>query len=163
MKLRFFYLLPVILFLAVILLSSCGKDEESVYYIRFTANGEPVEFNNQLILIAGFGHSGDIYTGTIGGANDVSSNVGLQIHNNAPITEGTYSGYGGAAGVIISYTEKSSGVLFSSGGGPNVDATVVITEMTATSVKGTFHGKLLAAGQPDMTVTNGSFFVRRSN
>ncbi len=155
-------------FIAIgIVISSCSKDEADGYYIRFRANGELVEFKNQLILTAGFGQSGDLHTGTISGANDADSNVGLQIYNNAPILAGTYSGYGvsggAVVGVIIGYKEKSSGVLFSSGGGPNVDATVVITEITETTVKGTFHGKIMATGQPDIVVTNGSYFVRRAN
>jgi hypothetical protein len=165
MKRRFFY--AVTLFVAVILLSACKDEEEGMYYFRFTADGEPVEFTNQLILLAGFGNSGNLYTASISGANDADSNVGLQIYSDQPITEGTYSGYGfvenAIRGVIIGYKDKKSGILFSSGGGPNVDATIVITEMTATTIKGTFQGKLLASGKPDMTVTNGSFFVRRSN
>jgi hypothetical protein len=164
MKRNFYYLLTVVAFLVVTtLFSSCSKDETEGYYIRFRANGELVEYTNQLILTAGFGTNADIYTGTIGGANDVASNVGLQIYHNAPILEGTYSGYGGVSGVIIHYMEKSSGALFSSGGGPNADATVVITEITATTVKGTFHGKIMSTGQPDIVVTNGSYFVRRAN
>ena len=170
MQRQFFQITSLITFTVIVMLfSSCSKDEtdSSTYYIRFNANGESVEFTNQLILIAGFGHSGNQYTGTISGANDAQSNVGLQIYNNAPILEGNYRGYGisggAVVGVIIGYKEKQSGVLFSSGGGPNVDATVVITEITAATVKGTFHGKLQASGQPDMIITNGSFFVRRSN
>jgi hypothetical protein len=164
MNRKFYHVLRVVTFLVVVVLfSSCSKDETDGYYIRFRANGELVEFTNQLILIAGFGTNGEIYTGTIGGANDATSNIGLQIYNNAPILEGTYSGYGGGTGVIIGYTEKSSGVLFSSGGGPDVDATVVITEITATTVKGTFHGRIMATGQSDIIVTDGSYFVRRSN
>lgn len=151
----------------IIVFTSCSKDEADGYYIRFRANGELVEFTNQLILTAGFGQSGVFHTGTISGANDADSNVGLQIYNNAPILAGTYSGYGVSdgvvVGVIIGYKEKSSGVLFSSGGGPNVDATVVITEITETTVKGTFHGKIMATGQPDIVVTDGSYFVRRAN
>jgi hypothetical protein len=149
------------------LILSCSNDETDSYYIRFRANGELVEFTNQLILTAGFGNTGDLYSGTISGANDVDSNIGLQIYNNAPILEDTYSGYGfsgnAVVGVIIGYKEKSSGVLFSSGGGTNVDATVVISEITETTVKGTFQGRLLANGQPDIIVTDGSYFVRRAN
>ncbi len=163
------FFLIVSFVVSILLISACAKDEpdSGSYYIRFRANGEQVEFTNQLILVAGFGTNGELYTGTISGANDVDSNVGLQIYNNAPILAGTYSGYGvsgnAVVGVIIGYSEKSSGALFSSGGGPDVDATVVISEITATTVKGTFHGRLLATGQSDILVTDGSFFVRRAN
>jgi hypothetical protein len=168
MKKRFYFAFSMTaITILIVLFSSCSKDETEGYYIRFRANGEMVEFTNQLILTAGFGQSGDLHTGTISGANDATSNVGLQIYNNAPILAGTYSGYGvsdgAVVGVIIGYTEKSSGVLFSSGGGPNVDAAVVITEITETTVKGTFHGKIMASGHPDIIVTDGSYFVRRAN
>lgn len=164
MKRLIYNVLFWVVFIAIgAVIFSCSKDESDGYYIRFRANGELVEFTNQLILLAGFGTNGEIYTGTISGANDATSNIGLQIYNNAPILEGTYSGYVGMSGVIIGYLEKSSGILFSSGGGPNVDATVVITEITETTVKGTFRGKIMATGQPDIIVTDGSYFVRRSN
>jgi hypothetical protein len=148
--------------------SACSNDDnDQIYYIRFSANGNLIEYTNQLVLIAGFGQATGIYTGTVNGANDLSSNIGLQIYNNNPIVEGIYSGYGiidnSVVGVIIGYTEKDSGVLFSSGGGPNVDATIEISEITPTSLRGTFNGTLLAAGRSNINITNGSFFVRRAN
>jgi hypothetical protein len=148
--------------------SACRNDDNNqIYYIRFLANGTLIEYTNQLVLIAGFGQATGIYTGTVSGANDLSSNIGLQIYNNSPIVEGIYSGYGiidnAVVGVIIGYTEKNSGVLFSSGGGPNVDATVEISELTSTSLRGTFKGTLLATGRSNISITDGSFFVRRAN
>jgi hypothetical protein len=97
--------------------SACRNDDNNqIYYIRFLANGTLIEYTNQLVLIAGFGQATGIYTGTVSGANDLSSNIGLQIYNNSPIVEGIYSGYGiidnTVVGVIIWIYRKRFGCTF---------------------------------------------------
>lgn len=151
----------------VFLLESCSKDEDDAgeYYLRFKANGTLVEYTNQLGLTAGFGQNGNQHVGTISGWNDGSSNFSVLLYNLEPISETTYSGYTvsaeGTVGVLFAHKEKETGVLFSSGADAEFDATTTIMEITDTDVRGTFKGKVKAAGHPDISVTEGSFFVKR--
>jgi hypothetical protein len=170
---RNFKHLSIYLFLIaqIFLFAACDKDDDNdktgQYYFRFSANGTMVEFNHQLLLTAGFGQSPPIYAATASGANDATTNISLIIYNNGPIVADVYSGYdiveGEVIGVIIAYLDKKTGVVFGSGGGPDVDATVEITELTATYMKGKFNGTVVASGQDDIAITNGSFYVRRVN
>jgi|ADurb_Cas_01_Slu_FD_contig_31_2042670_length_1168_multi_5_in_0_out_0_1 hypothetical protein len=150
--------------------TSCSKDDDDEssdgkYYIRFKANGTQIEYSNQLLLTAAFGQSEQFYVVVFSGANDASSNISLQIHNDKPITEGSYSGYsimeGTPKGVIIGYLEKSSNVIFSSGGGPGVEANIKVSELTGTHVKGEFSGVVKSNGRDDITISDGTFFVWR--
>jgi hypothetical protein len=124
-----------------------------------------VDFINQLGLTAGFAQSGNQYVGIISGMNDASSNFSLLLYNLAPVSETTYSGYAvsvdGTVGVLFACKEKTSGVVFGSGADAEFDATTTNTEITDTGVWGTFNGNVKAAGQPDISITEGSFFVKR--
>ncbi len=162
-----FFLALTLLVSSMILIVSCTKDEETPgeFYMRFKANGTLVEYTNQLGLTAGFAQSGNQHVGTISGWNDASSNFSLLLYDLEPITERTYSGYtatvDGVVGVLFAHKEKETGVVFSSGVDAEFDATTTITEMNETGVKGTFRGTIKAAGQSDISITEGSFFVKR--
>ncbi len=164
-RMKFFLYATFIFF--VFLSTGCSKDEENPgeYYIRFEANGNKVEYNNQISLTAGFGQSGNQYVGTVSGWNDASSNITLILYDIEPITESTYSGYtasiNGVMGVVFSYKEKESGAVFSSGVAADHDARITLSEITETGVRGTFGGTITTAGQPDINITEGSFFVKR--
>jgi hypothetical protein len=166
-KAAVFFLALAIFFASITLITSCAKDEDpGEYFMRFKANGNLIEYTNQLGLTAGFAQSGNQHVGTISGWNDASSNFSVLLYNLAPISETTYSGYSasvdGVVGVLFVYKEKETGVVFSSGVDAEFDATTTITEMTDTGVKGTFRGTIKAAGQSDISITEGSFFVKRA-
>lgn len=162
-----FILIFVMLLSVAFLHESCSKDEKETgeYYMRFKANGTLVEYTNQLGLTAGFAQSGNQYVGTISGWNDASSNFSLILYSLAPIYETTYSGYtasvDGTVGILFAYKEKNSGVIFSSEIISKLDAQGTISEMTDKGVKGKFSGTVKAAGQSDISITEGSFYVKR--
>jgi hypothetical protein len=160
-------LILVVLVSGAFLFESCSKEDEASgeYFMRFKANGASVEYINQLGLSASFAQSGNQYFLTISGWNDASSNFSLLLYNLAPITENTYSGYtvsvDGTVGVLFAHKEKESGAVFSSGVTADYDARVTLSEITGTGVKGTFSGTVKASGHPDITISEGSFFVKR--
>src|SRR5690554_6213752 len=163
---RLFLFLPVII-TGIFLSAGCSKDEDEPgsFYMRFDANGNKVEYVNQLGLTAGFAQNENMNVGTISGWNDASSSMGLLLYDSEPIKEGTMSGYkvsdGAVVGVLLAYREKETGIVFSSGASIDFDGTVTITEMNDNIVKGTFHGKVVATGQQDILITDGSFQVKR--
>jgi hypothetical protein len=154
------------------LILGCGGGSESTgpggsgdHYLRFQANGAQVSYTEQSSLLMTFSNSGTQYVGIVSGF-DATSNANLQIYANAAISTGTWSGYNlsGSAlvGALIGY-HPAGGVLHTSGGTGVVTASVTISEITGTTARGTFTATLRAAGQPDITVTNGEFFVPRFN
>lgn len=162
-----FFLVFTLLVTSLTFIVSCAKDDESPgeFYLRFKANGTLVEYTNQLALSAGFAQNGNQHVGTISGWNNSSSNFSILLYNLAPISETTYSGYSvsadGTVGVLFAHKEKVSGAVFGSGVTPDYDAMATLSQLTETSVKGTFSGTIRAAGHPDIGITEGEFFVKR--
>lgn len=152
--------------LLVFVLVSCKKDNDDggIYKMKFKANDTMVEFRTQASLTASYGQSGSQYNALFTGY-DAESNMSLQVFDSKPIEEATYSGYvlSGSAfvGALIGYQDKS-GTLFTQGAN-NSNATINLTEITSTTVRGTFSGTLKASGKPDIQITNGEFFVWRTN
>ena len=145
--------------------SSEPEADEEGYYFRFDANGARVEYSLQSTLLGSFGQSGTQYVVIFTGATP-ASNVGLQVYSNVPIEERTYSGYGitnGAVVGVIFHYQDPSGTVYTSGSPPDAGTSLTVTDLTATDVRGTFQGRLSAPGQSDLTITNGTFFVRRNN
>lgn len=149
----------------------CGGSSDSTgpggsgYFVRFRAGGEQVSYTLQNSLLMTFSNSGSQYVGIVSGF-DPSSNVNLQVYSNSAITATTYSGYnvsgGSLVGALVGY-HPAGGTLYTSSSSSGVTATVTITELTATTVRGTFSATLYAAGKPDVSVTNGEFHVPRYN
>ncbi len=146
---------------------SCQNDDnetEGGYYVRFKANGQQVEFTVQGATIAAFAQAGNTYNAVFTGY-DSSSNVGLQVYDNKEITMATYSGYtlSGSSfiGALIHYKDNL-GTLYSQDA-LNPTTSITISEITSSAVKGTFSGILKASGKPDLSITQGEFFVWRSN
>lgn len=150
----------------VLLLNSCKKDQtgNGGYVMKFDVNGTTVEFTGQASLSAAFSSSGNQYLGVFTGY-DATSNMSLQIYDNKSIVAGSFSGYtiaGGAlTGILITYQDHGGTVYNSATTNP--DAVVNISEITSTTVRGTFSGTMKSAGKPDISVTNGQFFVWRAN
>ena len=150
----------------MLVFNGCKKDQttQGGYLMKFDVNGQTVEYTNQASLIAAFSSAATQYNALVTGY-DANSNAGLQIFDDKAITTGTYSGYtiAGSAvvGVLIHYQEPG-GTLYTQGT-TNSDAVITISEITATTVRGTFSGTLKTAGKSDISVTNGQFYVWRAN
>lgn len=169
MKTNFFKSKSAALILAFALLmmfNACKKEENSNdgYMMRFKVNGAQVEFKTQASLVAAFGQSGNIFNGVFTGY-DAKSNISLQVYDNKAISETTFSGYAlvgsSFVGALIGY-QDNDGTLYTQGS-INSDATIKISEMSSTTVRGTFSGTLKASGKSDIAITNGEFFVWRAN
>lgn len=153
-------------------IAACGKDsgtgpDNGSYYYRFDANGTRITFTQQASLVAAFGEAGNQRDLVITGY-DADSNSAVQIYDNAQIGTGTWSGYnvdigtGTLIGVIMHYRD-ASGTLYQQDTSTQSTDKVTITDVNATSVRGTFSGHLKAAGKPDLTISNGEFYVKRVN
>lgn len=156
--------------LALVALASCGNNSGtgpfgSGLFMRFRANGTQVEYVQQGGLTSVFNTSGGQYKLTLTGSEGAVSFVVLTVWDVTTITEKTYEGLTGAAGSVVGATvayRNPAGVSYESGTS-TAEATIVITEISGTNVGGTFSGVLHASGQPDLTVTEGSFRVARLN
>jgi len=154
--------------LFALLTGSCKKDEatggDGKYFVRFNANGSKVEFTLQGSLVAAFGQAGVQHNAVFTGG-DGTSNISLQVFDGKAIAAGAFSGYtitgGAVVGTLIGYSD-SSGTLYTQGSvGSN--ASITISEITTTTVRGTFGGTLKASGKADIVVSQGEFFVWRAN
>lgn len=159
------------LLLAGALLSGCGSSTEpggngnGQYYMRFRANGTLVEFTQQASLLAASSQSGTQYVMVISGFN-ANSNFSISLFDNAAITAKTYTGYpnlvtGGVNGALFAY-EDDNGVVYSGGAG-TINHSATLTEITSSTVRGTFQGTVKGGGGPDVSITSGEFYVQRVN
>ncbi len=146
--------------------SSCKKEDASPeeYVMKFKSNGSQVVLNVQGSTVAAFAQAGTVFNGVFTGSDNVSS-ISLQVYDNKTISATTYSGYklvgSTIVGALISYND-AAGTPYTQGSA-NPDASVTISEITETTVRGTFSGTLKSAGKPDIAVTDGEFFVWRAN
>jgi hypothetical protein len=165
LKVNFTQILILSLFIGLFV--SCQNDDEESggeYYVRFIANGKKVEFSVQGATIAAFAQAGNTYNAVFTSYN-TSSNIGLQVYDNKEITKGTYIGYtlSGTSfiGALIHYKDDS-GILYTQDA-LNAVTSITISEITSSAVRGTFSGVLKSSGKPDLSITQGEFFVLRSN
>jgi glutamate synthase domain-containing protein 3 len=164
---RRLFLLTTCFALFALATGSCKKDDatdDGKYFIRFNANGSKVEFTVQGSLVAAFGQAGTQYNAVFTGG-DAASNISLQVYDGKAIAAGTFSGYtitgGAVVGAIMGYSDNS-GTLYTQGSvGSN--ASITISEITTTTVRGTFSGTLKASGKTDIVVSQGEFYVWRAN
>lgn len=149
--------------------SSCKKDDKGDnasdgYVMKFKVNGSQVVLNSQPSLVAAFANTGAIFNGVFNGSDGASIMI-LQVYDNKAISQTTYSGYklvgSSFVGAIISYSD-ASGTGYAQGSA-NPDTKVTISEITTTTVSGTFSATLKSAGKPDIDITDGEFFVWRAN
>jgi hypothetical protein len=130
--------------------------------MRFRANGTLIEYSLASGLLTAVnnttGQSNAAITGNDGGATFIA----MTVWDVSPITTKPYAGYTittGAVGAIIGF-QNVSGIDFASGSTPG-EATIVITELSATRVGGTFFGVLHKSGEPDVVITEGQFLTTR--
>jgi len=153
-----------LLFLCVTILSaSCSSDEASDGYVmRFKANGIQQEFVTGVGQTATFTLDDNQHIGLIVGS-DGTRTMALKVYDTEEITVAVYRQFepkdDGFTGSLIAYQDES-GTEYTQGA-VVPDIRVRITEITSTSVSGTFGGTLKAEGKPDLPITEGEFFVRR--
>lgn len=163
------------LLLALVSALGCSSSTDSTstngstYFIRFTANGTQYEYHDQLAfpISATFIHTGNEYNAVVAGESDNVATTGGTISLGAfdvvPITTKTYGALqpvgtsGGFTLGQITYT--IGGVGYSNMDASN-DIHVTFTEITATTVRGTFSGTLKSSGHPNVSIT-GEFFAKR--
>ncbi len=151
----------IILFITV----SCStQNSPSGYVMKFKADGTAIEFTGQSTVVAAFANSGSQYTATFTGYNS-GSNISLTVYDNKAIAPGTFTGYtednSAFIGALIVYMD-SNGKVYSQMTS-NSDIKVVISQITATAVKGTFSGTLSSSDDSSISITNGEFYVWRVN
>ncbi len=166
MRLRFTGFLAAGLFL-----SACGGSggdstgPDGTYYLRFKANGTQITYADQFRLNATVSQAANQHLLLALGFDD-TSNFSATFFDGAPVSQKTYAGYninqslGAFIGVIFAY-QNTSGVVY--GPGSTNDESATITELTSTTVRGTFSGTVRAAGQADVVITNGEFYLPRGN
>lgn len=154
---------------------SCKKeevDEEEEsgngYKISLKVDGTLWEFSNADFPPYGtFSDNGTLYSGSFIATGQASS-VGFQIYDTKAIAVNVnYDGYVVTStsgkntifGSVVSFADGQKSYSTQSTVNPNVH--VRFTEITATSARGEFIGKLkLQNGITEVTVTEGKFYVR---
>ena len=172
------HLLIAALFGACLFTSSCKKDStaapvDAASSMKFTANGTDVSLNNCLQASASVN---DVVETIISGANftngtagDASFEVNI-IHDPATLKAGqTYqmiTSFGQATdGAILFYYTSLTDIFTTQPA--NAQGSVTITDVTSTTISGTFSGKLFASGDFSgtkvlYTITNGTFTAKRN-
>jgi len=148
---------------ALLILFSCKKNSSTpttaTATITATVDGTSQTYN--------VGAAGHLTSGT--GTNDLAivglSSAGtggnsliIDINTSSPIVAGTY--LGSTSQVDFSYTTSGGAIYQVDNSNSASNATVVITSITSTTVKGTFSGKLVliyGSGPATSTFTNGAF------
>lgn len=167
-----FKILNLVILVAVILLSGCSKSDNGGgdYYFKFTLNGKTTTFKGN--PYGSFNESGGIYYGGAGAFQDM--NVGTKnvvsalVSSASSIKAGTFTGLvsvpsgGDTPAVIFSWIDEN-GKTYSSMYQDNATNTVTITDLTGSSVKGKFSGKIYDVLQPNAAAMNfsGDFYVKR--
>ena len=155
-----------LVFLCLTILSgSCSSDETSDGYVmRFKANSTQQEFAAGGGQTATFTLDDNQHIGLIVGS-DGSRTMALKVYDTEAIAVAVYRQFepkdDAFTGSLIAYQDES-GTEYTQGA-VIPDIHVRITEITSTSVSGTFGGTLKADGKPDLSITEGEFLVRRSD
>lgn len=158
----------LLLLVLTVITNSCKKvsSENGEYFVKFKAGSTNINYNNQAGLYYTATQSGSSHIVLISGFNNAASNISLQVYSNAAITAGSYNGYsissGIPIGIIIGYLDAGSGQLFNTAGAVT-DASVTITEINSTHIKGSFSGTVKKSGQADISITAGEFYVKKIN
>jgi hypothetical protein len=136
------------------------------FYVRFRANGTQEVFNLPNNVLTTFDKIGsEFHFGTAGVAANGNS-ISLAIFDVVAITTASYAGF---TTVNSSGGYRLAQILYTVGGvqyentDANQDHRITITEITPTTVKGTFSGTVKATGRASISITNGEFLSRRIN
>jgi hypothetical protein len=132
-------ILTLILFLTLIS-TSCEKNDVSLGTLSVSVDGNKKSFNNEakaewITVQGGYGLTISGYKGDVGSSNNISITIASP-HN---ISTGTYINYASGNAVEIKYFIN---LLFTWDTWTSSNATVTISEINSTHVKGTFKGTL---------------------
>lgn len=146
----------------------------SGYFVKAKVDGKLVEFKTATLLDGAIGSSIEgVYDFTMSGGRQVSGQSALAesitiiLRETSPITEKSYSGYApfsyGFKGVLLGYALDIEDKVYSTDI-TNVNSFLEISEIKEASLKGKFSGvvKDFLSGDTK-TITEGEFFVKRSN
>lgn len=144
--------------------TGCDDTDNEAFYMRFKTNGTQMAYNDQTALNATFVTTGSQRSATFAGV-DANTSMTVEALDEVNIAEDIYDGYWTLEthvfGSLITFVD-ADGVIYASATDNSSDAVVTVTEMTSTTVKGTFTGTLKAEGHPDIVVTSGEFFIPRA-
>jgi len=153
---------------AIIFAFSCNKNSSSpgggTAAIKATIDGSSQTFNvGATASLVSFGSEQALsITGVQSNSNTAYLiTLALMPSNGSSITPGTYTGNASSDEVELTYAQASTGIAYQND--PTIsssNATVVITSISSTNVKGTFSGTLVletGSGAATKTITNGSF------
>jgi hypothetical protein len=165
-NMRKLLILPV----ALLIITSCKKSTSGTTAsgtITATIDGTPTNFNTDAIAVRT--NVSGVYQVAINGyqgAISTSNQISIGIGGAVSVTAGTYGDVPGPAPDEVSLVyiqQPGTGEYAAIGTSPDT-ATVVITSISASEVRGTFFGGLvLSSGSTSPsthTITNGSFDVK---
>ncbi len=146
----------------------------SGYFVKAKVDGKLVEFRTETLLDGAMGSSiPGVYDLTLLGARQVSGqsalaeSISIILRETAPLTETSYSGLEqfeyGLKGVLIGYSLEIENKAYTTDANA-ANSFLEITEIKETSLKGKFNGVVIEflSGETK-TITEGEFFVKRSN
>ncbi len=155
----------VLVLLASLALASCGEGDGtgpggSDLFLRFRANGVLHEETSETALFS------YVYPGTSNNSVVITSVTGtwhmsISIFDDDPIGTGTHTNASSnSLGPIVSFTD-AAGMDYATELAS--DAVINITTFTDTRIGGTFTATVVETGQPDVSLTEGSFMTTRFN
>jgi hypothetical protein len=149
-------------------------DNPSGYFVKAKVDGKLVEFKTLTLIDGAMGSTlPGVYDLTVSGARQISGqsalaeSISIILRVTSPITEKSYSGLEpfeyGFKGVLLGYSLESENRAYTTDGNA-ANSFLEITEIKDASLKGKFHGvvKDFLSGETK-TITEGEFFVKRSN
>jgi len=165
---KFIPILISSIILSLVILAGCKKEDDktddSQYFIRYKADGQLIEHKNEATLFAVTGQSGVQHNAVVSGFTG-NTNISIQAFDNKPIAASIYNGYelkmNYVEGAILGFGRDGS-IYGTDGTNPNV--LLNITTWSSTEARGTFSGVVkLTSGALTITITEGEFYVKRTN
>ena len=158
------------------LAAGCGSSTDSTgnqsgaYYIRFKSNGAQVQFQDQVgfPIVVSIAKTGIEYSLIVTGGSDPTaspySNIQLNVADIIPIGTKTYGAFqasgGGYTAALVTYNVGSAGYDNTAA---NSDFQITITEITTTTVTGTFSGTVKNKSGAAVSISGGEFLAKRLN
>jgi hypothetical protein len=160
------------------LLAGCSSSTDSTGsqsgadFIRFQASGAQIQFQDQptspvAATIAAIGSESSLnVTGQSAFSASPFSNIQITVIDPSPITTKTYGAFqpvgtsGAFTSAIISYNVGSVG-YDNTAAGTGSDVQVTITEITSTTVRGTFSATVKTKAGAVVAISGGSFLAKR--
>ena len=162
------------LVLVALFSGSCKKEDDikNDYKISYKANGVLEEFIVEDVAGSFYEDVTATQYGLRFTARKQNFTIYLDIYDRHAITDSTYSGYKLTPpigkkptlieGAEIAHNDGDTYTVYKTDK-KNADVTISISEITKSTVRGSFKGTLKASGKPDMVITEGKYFVPVAN